>query len=128
PTFNAQYETFAIVGGSPSKQNLGNTLLQPAHSTETEYGLNVDFLGRFRFEYTNSDKTTRDKILLVPLSAAAGYQAQWRNAGTLRGRTLGVALGELLASRADFTFRLNIAADRTRQYITALNMPTFLTG
>ena len=128
PTFNAQYETFAIVGGSPSKQNLGNTLLQPAHSTETEYGLNVDFLGRFRFEYTNSDKTTRDQILLVPLSAAAGYQAQWRNAGTLKGRTQEIALGGLLASRPDFTFRLNITADRTRQHITALNMPTFLTG
>jgi TonB-linked SusC/RagA family outer membrane protein len=128
PIFNAQYETFAIVGGSPSKQNLGNALLQPAHSTETEYGLNIDFLGRYRFEYTNSDKTTRDQILLVPLSAAAGYQAQWRNAGTLKGRTQEAALGGLLASRPNFTLRLNITADRTRQHITALNMPTFLTG
>jgi TonB-linked SusC/RagA family outer membrane protein len=128
PIFNAQYETFALVGGSPSKQNLGNKLLQPAHSTETEYGLNLDFLGRYRFEYTNSDKTTRDQILLVPLSAAAGYQNQWRNAGTLKGRTQEAALGGLLASRPNFTLRLNITADRTRQHITELNMPTFLTG
>ncbi len=128
PVFNAQYETFAIVGGSPSKQTLGNRLLQPAHSTETEYGLNLDFLGRYRFEYTNSDKTTRDQILLVPLSAAAGYQNQWRNAGTLKGRTQEAALGGLLASRPNFTLRLNITADRTRQHITELNMPTFLTG
>ena len=128
PIFNAQYETFAIAGGSPSKQNLGNRLLQPAHSIETEYGLNVDFLGRFRFEYTNSDKTTRDQILLVPLSAAAGYTNQWRNAGTLKGRTQEASLGGLLASRPDFTLRLNITADRTRQHITELNMPTFLTG
>jgi TonB-linked SusC/RagA family outer membrane protein len=128
PIFNAQYETFAIVGGSPSKVNLGNRNLQPAHSTETEYGLNLDFLGRFRFEYTNSDKTTRDQILLVPLSAATGYQNQWQNAGTLKGRTQEAALGGLLASRPDFTLRLNITADRTRQRITQLNVPTFLTG
>ena len=128
PVFNAQYETFAIVGGSPSKQNLGNKLLQPAHSTETEYGLNLDFLGRYRFEYTNSDKTTTDQILLVPLSAATGYQNQWQNAGTLKGRTQEAALGGLLASRPNFTFRFNITADRTRQHITELNMPTFLTG
>ena len=128
PIFNAQYETFAIVGGSPSKQNLGNRLLQPAHSTETEYGLNLDFLGRYRFEYTNSDKTTRDQILLVPLSAATGYQNQWQNAGTLKGRTQEAALGGVLASRPNFTLRLNITADRTRQHITELNVPTFLTG
>ena len=128
PIFNAQYETFAIVGGSPSKVNLGNRFLQPAHSTETEYGLNLDFLGRFRFEYTNSDKNTTDQILLVPLSAATGYKAQWQNAGTLKGRTQEAALGGLLASRENFTLRLNITADRTRQHITALNVPTFLTG
>jgi len=128
PIFNAQYETFALIGGSPTKVNLGNRFLQPAHSTETEYGLNLDFLGRYRFEYTNSDKTTRDQILLVPLSAATGYQNQWQNAGTLKGRTQEAALGGLLASRPDFTLRLNITADRTRQHITALNVPTFLTG
>lgn len=128
PVFNAQYETFSLAGGSPSKVNLGNRFLQPAHSTETEYGLNLDFLGRFRFEYTNSDKVTRDQILLVPLSAATGYKNQWQNAGTLKGRTQEAALGGLLASRPDFTLRLNITADRTRQRITALNVPTFLTG
>lgn len=128
PVFNAQYETFAIVGGAPEKQNLGNRFLQPAHSTETEYGLNFDFLGRFRFEYTNSDKVTRDQILLVPLSAATGYQNQWQNAGTLKGRTQEAALGGLLASRPNFTLRLNITGDRTRQRITELNVPTFLTG
>ncbi len=128
PVFNAQYETFAIVGGAPEKQNLGNRFLQPAHSTETEYGLNLDFLGRYRFEYTNSDKVTRDQILLAPLSAVTGYKNQWKNAGTLKGRTQEAALGGLLASRPDFTLRLNITGDRTRQHITALNVPTFLTG
>lgn len=128
PQFNAQYETFAIIGGSPSKVNLGNKLLQPAHSTETEYGLNLDFLGRYRFEYTNSDKVTRDQILLVPLSAATGYKNQWRNAGTLKGRTQEAALGGLLASRPSYTVRLNITADRTRNHITELNVPAYLTG
>ncbi|MEO5579457.1 MAG: SusC/RagA family TonB-linked outer membrane protein [Gemmatimonadaceae bacterium] len=128
PIFNAQYETFAIVSGAPEKVNLGNRFLQPAHSTETEYGLNFDFLGRFHFEYTNSDKITRDQILLVPLSAATGYRNQWQNAGTLKGRTQEAALGGALISRPGFGLNLNITADRTRQRITQLDVPDFLTG
>ncbi len=128
PIFNAQYETFAIVGGAPEKVNLGNRFLQPAHSTETEFGFNLDFAKRFRFEYTVSEKLTRDQILLVPLSAATGYQNQWQNAATLKGRTHEAAFGGTLVTRPTFNWRFNLTGDRTRQRITELNVPTFLTG
>lgn len=128
PTFNAQYEVFSVAGGSPSKVTLGNPLLKPAFSTENEYGINVNFLKDFTLEYTYSSKVTSDQIMSVPLSAAAGYQNQWRNAGTLSGHTHEVAFGAVLASSADFFWRLNLTGDRTRSRITKLDVAPFLVG
>jgi TonB-linked SusC/RagA family outer membrane protein len=129
PVFNAQYETFAIVGGNPKPLTLGNKDLKPAHSGELELGFNLDFLSRFSAEYSYSRKETRDQILLVPLSGASGYQnGQWQNAGTLLGNTHEVSLGVVLANKPEFSWQLNIAADRTRQRITALSTAPYLIG
>lgn len=128
PQFNAQYEVFSVAGGSPSKVTLGNPQLKPAFSTENEFGFNVNFLTNFTLDYSYSSKSTSDQIMNVPLSAAAGYRTQWRNAGTLAGQTHEIAFGAVLASRKDFFWRLNVTADRTRQKITKLNVAPFLTG
>jgi TonB-linked SusC/RagA family outer membrane protein len=128
PTFDAQYEKLAIVGGSPVKIALGNRDLRPALSKEIEYGFNVNFLSNFTFEYSYSDKVTEDQIIQVPVSAASGYQSQWRNAGELSGTTHEAAFGAALVSTKDFFWRLNLVADRTRQTITDLNVPEFLVG
>jgi len=128
PQFDAQYETFSVVGGVPVKQTLGNKVLKPAHSAEMEVGGNVDFLDRFSLEYSYSRKETRDQILLVPVSAAGGYLNQWQNAGTLLGKTHELSLGVILADRPEFSWRVSVAADRTRQKITQLNTPPFLVG
>ena len=128
PSFTAQYETFANVGGKLTKVTLGNTGLKPAHSGELELGANIDFLSRFSLDYSYSRKNTTDQIILVPLSAAAGYRYQWQNAASLLGRTHELSLGVILADRPELSWRLNVAADRTRQYITSLNPAPFLTG
>ena len=128
PVFDAQYEAFAITGGSPTKITLGNANLKPAFSKETEVGFNVNFLRDYTFEYTYSDKNTNDQILNVPVSSATGYRSQWINAGTLSGQTHEVAVGAVLASKADFFWRVNLAADRTRQRITDLKVAPFLVG
>lgn len=128
PTFSAQYETFALQAGVPKKLTLGNTDLRPAHSGELELGADIDFLSRFSLEYSYSRKETKDQILLVPLSAAAGYLFQWQNAATLLGNTHELSLGVILADRPELSWRLNIAADRTRQKITQLNTAPYLTG
>jgi TonB-linked SusC/RagA family outer membrane protein len=128
PQFDAQYETFSVSGGIPVKHTLGNTTLKPAHSGEMEIGANIDFLSRFSAEYSYSRKETRDQILLVPLSSATGYINQWQNAGTLLGNTHELSLGVVLANKPDFSWQLNIAADRTRQKITQLNTAPYLVG
>ncbi len=120
PQFNAQYETYTISGGSPVKQNLGNPNLKPARSEELEVGLNADFSSRFSLEYSYSNKTTRDQIVLVPLSAAAGFQNQWRNGGTLQGQSHEVTFQALLANRPGLYWSLNIAGDHTRQRVVEM--------
>ena len=128
PSFTAQYETFANVGGKLTKVTLGNTALKPAHSGELELGANVDFLSRFSLDYSYSRKNTTDQIILVPLSAAAGYRYQWQNAASLLGKTHELSLRVILADRPELSWQFNVAADRTRQYITSLNPAPFLTG
>ena len=128
PTFDAQYETFAVVAGVPVKQTLGNKTLKPARSAETEVGGNIDFLNRFSLEYSYSRKETKDQIMLVPLSGATGYVNQWQNAATLLGHTHELSLGAILVDRPELSWRVNVAADRTRQKITQLNTPPFLVG
>jgi TonB-linked SusC/RagA family outer membrane protein len=128
PSFEAQYQTYQLQGGIPSRFTLGNDSLKPAHSAETELGANVDFLGRFSLEYSYSRKETRDQILRVPITAAAGYGYQWRNAGAMVGKTHELSLSTVLADRPDLSWRLNVAADRTRQQITALNTAPYLIG
>ncbi len=128
PVFNAQYEVLSISGGSPQKITLGNPNLKPALSKELEYGVNVNFLKNFTFEYSYSDKVTSDQILNVPVSSASGYRNQWKNAGELSGYTHEASLGAVLMSSRDFFWRLNIVGDRTRQTITDLNVAPFLVG
>ena len=128
PQYDAQYEILQIAAGAPQKITLGNPNLKPAFSTEKEYGFNLNFLSRFTLEYSYSDKVTKDQILQVPLSAAAGYQTQWQNAGTLAGNTHELAASVLLLSQADYFWRMNVTGDRTRTRITALAVPPFLSG
>ncbi len=128
PTFEAQYEQLAIQGGAPEKRELGNQLLKPAHSTENELGFNLDFLTRYRLEYTFAYKSTKDQILLLPLSAATGFKRKWANAGTLEGRTHEASFNALLAARERFQWRIGITGDRTRQKITELAVQPYLVG
>ncbi len=128
PSFEAQYEIFSLVGGSPTPVTLGNSDLKPAFSKETEVGFNINFLTNFTLEYSYSDKVTSDQILSAPVSAATGYQNQWINAGTLAGQTHEIAFGAVLVSKGDMFWRLNVTADQTRQQITELGVAPFLAG
>src|SRR2546422_5957979 len=121
PTYDAQYETYQIVGGKPKKYVLGNTNLKPARSGEMELGVNIDLLSRFSLEYSYSRKETKDQILLVPINPVAGFSRQWQNAATLLGHTHELSLSAILADQPDLSWRVNISAHRTPQKITQAN-------
>ncbi len=122
PGFNNQYETYTFSGNALSKQNVGNNLLKPAILTETEYGLNIDFLNRFSGELTYAHRVTNGAFLDVGLSQAAsgGYNYQWQNAADILSETLEGALQTRILDRRDFTWDLSLTGDHTTQQITAM--------
>ncbi len=128
PAFTAQYEVYDVVGGVPEPIVLGNKKLKPAYSTETEAGFDANLFTNYSVEYSYSKKRTTDEIIKVPLSGAAGFQTQFQNAGTLEGTSHEIALGAVLASKADYFWRVGVTADRTRQHIAELSVAPFLTG
>lgn len=128
PPFSAQYETFTVGGGSIAPNVLGNKALKPAQSKETELGFNVEFLNRFSLEFTRAKKTTSDQVLPVPLLSVAGFNSQWRNAGTLEGATNEAAFGAVIANTRDVSWNFNVTYDRTRMRVTQLSVPPFVTG
>lgn len=128
PNFSAQYENYSVNNGKASISTLGNKDLKPSRSVETEFGLNVDFLKRFRFELVYANTVTSDQFLEVPLPAFAEAPYQWQNAGTLESNTWEASLGINVLKKKNFTWDMNVIWDRTRQQITQLDVPAYLTG
>ena len=131
PTFEQLFETFTLVDGTASKNTLGNTFLKPSKSREIELGLNTSFANAFDFEFTYSNTETKDQILLVPLSGAAGFGGQWRNAGTLEADVIELSLNTdfgRLFNFGEFSWNLGINFDRVTQTITQLDVPSYNTG
>ncbi len=127
PNYEYQYETYTLSNGSFQKNTLGNKLLKPAILTETEYGLNADFLNRFSAELTYANRVTNGAFLQVPLSLAAsgGFNSQWQNAANILSKTLEGDLQTRMIDRRSFTWDLSFTADHTTQEITWMNQAPF---
>ncbi len=128
PTYEMRFETFTLRNGAATKSTIGNNELKPARTGEMELGINVDFLDRFNFEFNYVRAVTDDQILRVPLSAAAGFSAQWRNAGEIEGTTLEASLNYDIIRNEDFSWNLGIVWDKSQQKVTRLDVPAYLTG
>ena len=127
PDYSYQYETYSISNGSFSKNTVGNKNLKPAVLTETEIGLNADFLNRFSGELTYAHRVTDGAFLSVPLSPAAsgGYNSQWQNAANILSKTIEGALQTRLLDRRNLTWDLSLTGDHTTQQITWMNHAPF---
>ncbi len=128
PTYEMRFETFSLRNGSATKSTIGNNFLKPAKTGELELGVNIDFLDRFSFEFNYVKAVTDDQILRVPLSAATGFGAQWRNAGEIEGTTLEASLNYDIIKNENFSWNLGIVWDKSEQKITRLDVPSYLTG
>lgn len=129
PTFADQYETYEIdPGGTLTKETLGNPLLKPERSTESEYGLDVLAFDRLSVQLTYARNTIRDQLILIPQFAGIGYPFQWQNAGTLTGNTFEATLEARLIAREGLSWRAGLVFDRSRHRITEFDRPCFRTG
>ncbi|MDX1940311.1 MAG: TonB-dependent receptor, partial [Saprospiraceae bacterium] len=133
PNFEQRFETFELINGVTTKNTLGNEFLKPAYSTETEIGLDMTFLKAFTLEFNYSQITTEDQILLVPLTGAAGFRGQWRNAGTIESKVyeagLNIDIKRLFRVKIpDFRWDVYTTFDRVEQTISKLDVPSYVTG
>ena len=126
PSFSAQYEALTIgTGGSITANTLGNKDLRPENTLETEYGVDAELFHKYGVNITYARDITTDQLLLVPASVSSGFSNQWRNAGTMDGRTWEVSLNIPVISRRSFIWSSRINWDQNRAYITKLDVPEY---
>jgi TonB-linked SusC/RagA family outer membrane protein len=100
---------------------LGNPDLRPELSTEFEVGLELQFADNlFRFDASYYDRTTKDQIFNVPVSAATGFTQRSMNAGELRNQ--GVELYFGLTPVSTRNLRWNIDANWSRNNSTVVEL------
>jgi TonB-linked SusC/RagA family outer membrane protein len=128
PPWNAQYETFNISGGTPTKNQLGNKDLKPSTVTELELAINMMFLNKFEFEFIRAKTDAADQFWPVPLPASSGYKTQWKNMGTLSSWSYEATLGVNVIESKDLNWKMNIIWDNVLTKITKLNVAPFTTG
>ncbi len=127
PAFADQYESYDLVNGQFSKDQMGNKALKPAIQTEKEFGLNMQFLNRFDLELVNAGRRTVGAFLAVPLSPAqsGGFLTQVRNAATVTANTWEFSLQSHLYDSQRITWSMGITADHTTQKIEKLGRAAF---
>ncbi|HET9453075.1 MAG TPA: SusC/RagA family TonB-linked outer membrane protein, partial [Gemmatimonadaceae bacterium] len=126
PRFSAQYETFSLgAGGLVTATNLGNKDLKPEYTTETEFGVDAELFSKYGVSITRARAVTDDQIIQVPPSVSSGFANQWKNAGTLDGKTWEVALNIPLLTRRDMVWSTRLGWDQTKTFITKLGVPAF---
>ncbi|MEP6496140.1 MAG: SusC/RagA family TonB-linked outer membrane protein, partial [bacterium] len=126
PSFSAQYEALTIgTGGSITANTLGNKDLRPENTLETEYGVDAEILHKYGLNITYARDITTDQLLLVPPSVSSGFSNQWRNAGTMDGRTWEVSLNVPLLTKRNLIWTSRMNWDQNRAYITSLNVPEY---
>lgn len=129
PRFTAQYEALSIgTGGSITGTTLGNKDLQPETTLETEWGIDAEFFNKYGLNVTYARDITTDELLSVPQSVATGFSNQWRNAGTMDGRTWEVSLNVPLITRRSLVWTSRLNWDQNRSYITKLDVPAYFDG
>jgi TonB-linked SusC/RagA family outer membrane protein len=130
PGFNWQYETYSINAGSTSPGQKGNKSLKPSQTQETEVGLDIDFLEKFRFQGTYAKSVTSDQFLSVPLIpfVSDGFTSQWQNAGTIEANTLELSLSANWINKGDFSWSTNVVFGQSEQMITKLPIAPYQSG
>ncbi|MBI4519259.1 MAG: SusC/RagA family TonB-linked outer membrane protein [Gemmatimonadetes bacterium] len=125
PEFHYQYQTYSVDRGRIVPRVLGNSKLKPELATEQEFGLDAIIADRYRIQANYVDTEVKDQLLLVPLSSALGFEAQWRNAGTVASKTWELSLEAAFVERPGFLWTGRLNMHRTRQKITQLSVPPF---
>ena len=128
PSFSAQYEALthrhrrldhrehARQQGSPS----GERRWRPSTASTLE------LFHKYGVQLTYARDITTDEILPVPPSVSSGFSNQWKNAGTMDGRTWEASLNVPIITKRSLVWTSRLNWDQTRSYITRIDVPEYL--
>ncbi len=128
PGYSWQYETWSIVNGGAEPSTIGNKNLRPSETSETELGIDMNFLRHFSLTFTYSQSTTKDAFALAPSPAHLGYPGQYQNVGTLSSQVFEASISANIVSQSSFQWTSNLNFDRIRQQIDQLSIPEYTDG
>jgi len=128
PGFAAQYEVIGISNGNLSKNQLGNRLLRPSVTTETEIAINATVFERFNIEAIYSVNETVNEILQIPLIPVSGFSSQNQNAATIEGSTIEFTLAADWIRSKDLNWTTNFVWSASEQEVSFLNRAPFFSG
>jgi TonB-linked SusC/RagA family outer membrane protein len=123
PGVTAQYETWTLSGGIPTKGSLGNTQLKPERTTEREWSMNMVFFERFGLVVTHARQRTVDQLVQSPLPAITGYTSQWVNAGVVSGHSTEFELEAQFVTRPNIGWTSMFVADYSNSVIEDWQLP-----
>lgn len=128
PGFSWQYETWSLNNGIAVPSRIGNKNLKPSETTETEIGIDMNFLRSFSFTFTYSNSTTDGAFALAPMPSHYGFPSQYQNVGELKSTVFEATLGYQLNTTSGFSWNTNFNFDRIRQKVGKLDIPEYTTG
>jgi TonB-linked SusC/RagA family outer membrane protein len=123
PGFDAQYETWSLSNGIPTKGSLGNRFLAPEHTVENELSLNMILFDRVGVVLTHARQETTDQLVQAPLPVITGYNTQWINAGTISGHSSEFEIEGQLIRRQNFSWTTMLVGDYSYSYIKEWDIP-----
>lgn len=115
PGFTQQYEALASDGsGGISRTSLGNPLISPTRSYESEIGLDLTYRGRLSGSFTYVSTKVKDVFLAVPAPAVSGYATVTTNPGTTVGNTYEATInGQILTNPRGLQWNVNLVMDKS---------------
>lgn len=130
PGYDWQYFVYTNTAGSGKAEQQGNPNLKPSETKESEIGLTVNFLKRFKFDGAYSNSKTVDQFENVPLNpvVSQGYSRGYINGGDIESKTFEASLAANVMSTADFSWNSNLTFTRVRQKIVKLTRSPYLYG
>ncbi len=121
---NPTYAAGNPVGSNPTQSlptRLPNVNLKPGLSTSYEAGIDLKFLNnRLGLEFTAYTTDNVNQILPLSVPSSSGYTSALVNAGNIRSRGLELHLNAMPVKMKDFSWEIDINADRNRSQVIEL--------
>ncbi len=134
PNYGSKFTSLPIgvyggqLGATPSG-TAGNPNIKPETSTETEAGLDAQFLdGRVALSATYFNKRVTDLILSAAVAPSTGYGTKILNGGAMRNTGTEYALSMTPIDRGKFTWVSRTTFANVWSRVTHLDVPCFVPG